>query len=166
MSIEREYEIVLQPEPEGGFSVFVPELPTVATQGETIEEATEIAKEAIEAYLEVMHEDGLPIRPSTAAASLYTRRERQAPGGQGKQVIARPRKGGWYVKRVRGSHHVLRRPSIPDAIPGPAYGSRPLKRGTLASILRAAGVSRDEIAQLLRLATWRRWVGPRRSRAY
>lgn len=54
MSIEREYEIVLQPEPEGGFSVFVPELPSVATQGETIEDA-------IEASLEVMHEDGLPI---------------------------------------------------------------------------------------------------------
>ncbi len=54
MSIEREYEIVLQPKPEGGFSVFVPELPSVATQGETIEEA-------IEAYLEAMHEDGLPI---------------------------------------------------------------------------------------------------------
>jgi antitoxin HicB len=39
----------------------VPELPSVATQGETLEEATEMAKEAIEAYLEVMHEDGLPI---------------------------------------------------------------------------------------------------------
>lgn len=61
MSIEREYEIVLQPEPEGGFSVFVPELPSVATQGETIEEATEMAREAIEAHLEVMQEDDLPI---------------------------------------------------------------------------------------------------------
>ncbi len=30
-------------------------------KGETIEEAAEIAKGAIEAYLEVMHEDGLPI---------------------------------------------------------------------------------------------------------
>ena len=60
MSLEREYEIVLQPEPEGGFSVFVPELPSVATQGETIEEAIDMAKEAIEAYLEVMREDGLP----------------------------------------------------------------------------------------------------------
>ena len=69
MSIEREYEIVLQPEPEGGFSVFVPELPSVATQGETIEEATEMAKEAIEAYLEALHEDGLPTPTSTAAAS-------------------------------------------------------------------------------------------------
>jgi predicted RNase H-like HicB family nuclease len=61
MSIEREYEIVLQSEPEGGFSVFVPEFPSVATQGETVEEATEMAKEAIEGYLEVMQEDGLPI---------------------------------------------------------------------------------------------------------
>ncbi len=61
MSIERKYEIMLQPEPEGGFSVFVPELPSVATQGETMEEATEMAKEAIEAYLEAMHEDALPM---------------------------------------------------------------------------------------------------------
>lgn len=63
MSIEREYEyeIVLQPEPEGGLSVFVPELPSVATQGETIGEAIEMAKEAVEAYFEVMHQDGLPI---------------------------------------------------------------------------------------------------------
>lgn len=59
MNIEREYEIVLQPEPQGGFSVFVPELPSVATQGETIEEAREMAKEAVETYLEVMHKDGL-----------------------------------------------------------------------------------------------------------
>ena len=29
--VEREYEIILQPEPEGGFSVFVPELPSVVT---------------------------------------------------------------------------------------------------------------------------------------
>ena len=59
--VEREYEIILQPEPEGGFSVFVPELPSVVTQGDTVEEAHAMAREAIEAYLEVMHEDGLPV---------------------------------------------------------------------------------------------------------
>lgn len=58
---EREFEIILQPAPEGGFSVFVPELPSVVTQGETVEEAHAMAREAIEAYLEVMHEDGLPV---------------------------------------------------------------------------------------------------------
>lgn len=61
MADQREYEVVLRPEPEGGFSVFVPELPSVATQGETREEAFSMAKEAIEGYLEVMREEGLPI---------------------------------------------------------------------------------------------------------
>ncbi|MEX0993197.1 MAG: type II toxin-antitoxin system HicB family antitoxin [Solirubrobacterales bacterium] len=57
----REYEVVLQLEEEGGYSVFVPELPSVAIQGETREQALAMAKEAIEGYLEVMREDGLPI---------------------------------------------------------------------------------------------------------
>jgi antitoxin HicB len=61
MSAEREFDVVIVPEGEGGYSVFVPELPSVATQGETIEEARANAKEAIEGYLEVMHEDGLPV---------------------------------------------------------------------------------------------------------
>ncbi len=58
---KREYEIILQPELEGGFSVVVPELPSVVTQGETVEDAYAMAKEAIEGYLEVMYEEGLPI---------------------------------------------------------------------------------------------------------
>ncbi len=61
MSVEREFDLVILTEPEGGYSVLVPELPSVATQGETIEEARANAREAIEGYLEVMHEDGLPI---------------------------------------------------------------------------------------------------------
>lgn len=72
------------------------------------------------------------------------------PALSGKQVIAALEKEGWYVKRVRGSHHVLRHQSIPDAIPVPVHENRPIKRGTLASILRAAGISRDEFTQLLR----------------
>lgn len=61
MSVEREFEVVIVTEPEGGYGVFVPELRSVATQGETIEEARANAQEAIEGYLEVMHDDGLPI---------------------------------------------------------------------------------------------------------
>jgi predicted RNase H-like HicB family nuclease len=61
MSAEREFDVVIIAEPEGGYSVFVPELPSVATQGETIELARANAQEAIEGYLEVMREDGLPI---------------------------------------------------------------------------------------------------------
>ncbi len=60
---KRRFEVVLSPDAEGGYSVFVPELPSVATQGETREEALAMATEAIEGYLEVMAEDGLPIPP-------------------------------------------------------------------------------------------------------
>jgi len=65
--------VILQTEPEGGFSVFVPDLPSVATQGETREEALAMAKDVIEGYLEVMQEEGLPI-PTVE-------RERVAVGG-------------------------------------------------------------------------------------
>lgn len=48
----REYQAVFQEEKEGGFSVWVPDLPGCASQGETLEEALENIKEAIELYLE------------------------------------------------------------------------------------------------------------------
>jgi predicted RNase H-like HicB family nuclease len=46
-----EYQAVFQEETEGGFSVWVPDLPGCASQGETLEEALENIKEAIELYL-------------------------------------------------------------------------------------------------------------------
>ena len=61
MDGQRVYEVVLCPEQDGGYSVFVPELPSVATQGETREEALEMAKEAIEGYLEATSDEGAPI---------------------------------------------------------------------------------------------------------
>ncbi len=47
-----EYNAVFQEEKEGGYSVWVPELGAVASQGETFEEAFKNIKEAIELYLE------------------------------------------------------------------------------------------------------------------
>ncbi len=47
-----EYQAVFQEEKDGGYSVWVPDLPGCASQGETIEEALENIKEAIELYLE------------------------------------------------------------------------------------------------------------------
>ncbi len=64
MAERREYEVVLVPQPEGGFVVSVPDLPDVVTEGETREEALEMAKDAIEGYLEAMRERGWPVRAS------------------------------------------------------------------------------------------------------
>lgn len=52
------YRIVLIPEDDGGFSVIVPALPGCFTQGDTREEAMEMAKEAIELHLEALRDDG------------------------------------------------------------------------------------------------------------
>ena len=73
----------------------------------------------------------------------------QLPPVSGKQLIKILERQGWYVKRVRGSHHILRHPTIPDALPVPVHGSRPIKRGTLGNILRTAGISREELQKLL-----------------
>lgn len=51
------YQILLTPEEEGGFSVSVPALPGCFTQGETMDEAIEMAKEAISLYVESLEKD-------------------------------------------------------------------------------------------------------------
>ncbi len=52
------YRILLRKEPEGGYTVIVPSLPGCVTYGDTIEEAIEMAKEAIELYIESLKEHG------------------------------------------------------------------------------------------------------------
>jgi predicted RNase H-like HicB family nuclease len=52
------YRILLKKEPEGGFTVFVPSLPGCITFGDTLEEAIEKAKEAIELYIESLKANG------------------------------------------------------------------------------------------------------------
>ena len=71
------------------------------------------------------------------------------PAVNGKQLIKVLEGEGWYIKRIRGSHHILRHPTIPDALPVPIHGNRPIKRGTLGNILRTAGISRDDFQRLI-----------------
>jgi antitoxin HicB len=52
------YNIILKPEPEGGFTVTVPALPGCVTYGKNINEARKMAREAIQLYLEDMIAEG------------------------------------------------------------------------------------------------------------
>ncbi len=61
------YVVVLKPafdEEEIGFTVNVPSLPGCITEGDTVEEALDNAREAIEGYLLSLKDRGLPIPPS------------------------------------------------------------------------------------------------------
>jgi predicted RNase H-like HicB family nuclease len=61
MGTSREFEVVLTPEEDGGYSVSVPALPGCASQGETREEALTMIREAIELYLESLDAHGDPL---------------------------------------------------------------------------------------------------------
>lgn len=54
----REIELVLVPEEDGGYHVYAPDLPGLRTQGDTLEEATANARQALDLYVEGMREEG------------------------------------------------------------------------------------------------------------
>ena len=59
---EYEYTIVLEPDlEEGGYTVTVPALPGCVTEGDTLEEAIEMARDAIRGYIESLKLAGDPI---------------------------------------------------------------------------------------------------------
>jgi antitoxin HicB len=60
------YTTIFEPMPEGGFSILVPAIPEICTFGDTIEEAREMARDAIQCYLESALQNGEPI-PSDLA---------------------------------------------------------------------------------------------------
>lgn len=53
-----QYNIILRPEPEGGFTVVVPVLPGCITYGNNLKEAKEMAYDAINAYLASIKKHG------------------------------------------------------------------------------------------------------------
>jgi antitoxin HicB len=69
-SMTRAYTFVFTPEPEGGFTVTCPALPGLVTYGETIQEAREMARDAMEGLIEVMLEKGEAIPESDAPEAI------------------------------------------------------------------------------------------------
>jgi antitoxin HicB len=61
------YTVLLQPEPEGGYTVTCPALPGLVTYGASLDEARAMAADAIRGYIECLREDGEPIPESDPA---------------------------------------------------------------------------------------------------
>lgn len=68
------------------------------------------------------------------------------PRLSGKDMIRFLKGQGFVVVRVCGSHHFLQRGERRTSVP--VHGNRPLKIGTLRSILRDIDMSPDELAEL------------------
>lgn len=65
-----------------------------------------------------------------------------------KQLIRVLERKGFVLDRVKGSHHILIHPETRRRAVVP-FHKKDLPKGTVAAILRQAGVDRDELDDLL-----------------
>jgi antitoxin HicB len=92
MSENFDFTIILEPQAEEGFTVSVPALPEVVTEGDSEAEAIAMAEEAIRAILAYRRDRGIPI-PGDAELQLRKITVAEAP------MDRLPRVRPWAVAR-------------------------------------------------------------------
>lgn len=65
------YTVVFEPAEEGGYVAYVPALPGCVTEGDTLEEAMEMVRDAISGYIASLKKHGEPI-PEEKGPSLVS----------------------------------------------------------------------------------------------
>ncbi|EHQ52476.1 YcfA family protein [Ectothiorhodospira sp. PHS-1] len=58
---------------------------------------------------------------------------------QSKDLIKALEADGWYLDRIKGSHHVFKHPTKPGSVPVP-HPKKDLPTGTVNSIMKQAGL--------------------------
>ena len=62
-----------------------------------------------------------------------------------KKIIHLLEQKGYLLKRVTGSHHIFFHKESRKTVVVPVHGNKDIPKGTFISILRQAGISKDEI---------------------
>lgn len=62
-----------------------------------------------------------------------------------KRLINLLEERGWELQRIKGSHHIYFNNELNRTIPVPVHGNRDMAKGTFYSILKQAGIDRDDI---------------------
>ena len=58
----------------------------------------------------------------------------------GKELLRLAKKNGWEIKRISGSHHILKHKDFKETVTIPVHANRDLKRGTEQQILKELGL--------------------------
>jgi predicted RNase H-like HicB family nuclease len=58
MSSSRQFDVIFEPQEEGGYTAYVPDLPGCVSEGDTLEEATEMIRDAMRGYLDSLRDRG------------------------------------------------------------------------------------------------------------
>jgi antitoxin HicB len=140
------YRVILTQEPEGGYTVTVPSLPGCITYGDNVDHAMEMAKEAIEGYLEVLKEQGDEIPDDSHSLeyslTLASWTVSNFPSLTPKELVKILENKGFVLKRIHGSHHYFIHPESKKIIVVPMH-NKDLAKGTLHAILKQAGIDKD-----------------------
>ena len=72
----------------------------------------------------------------------------ELPQVDGRTVIDALGRAGFEVVRIKGSHHIMKSPAVRALITVPVHGARPVKKGTLRSIIRDAGLTVEQFVSL------------------
>ncbi len=77
------YQIILRPEPQGGFTVLVPALPGCVTWGKTLKQARKMAVDAIGGYIAslVKHGEAVPVDEETLSTTVEVELPAEVAGG-------------------------------------------------------------------------------------
>ena len=70
LTAEYGYTVIYEQLSEGGYQVFVPAPPGIVTYGRTVEEAREMAQDAILCHVRALHKDGEEISDAPLRAKL------------------------------------------------------------------------------------------------
>jgi predicted RNA binding protein YcfA (HicA-like mRNA interferase family) len=66
-----------------------------------------------------------------------------------RKLIAALERAGFFIERTSGSHYLLKHPADPNRSVTVAYHSADIKQKTLRSILRQAGLTAEQLGDLL-----------------
>jgi predicted RNA binding protein YcfA (HicA-like mRNA interferase family) len=62
-----------------------------------------------------------------------------------KKIIHLLEQKGYLLKRINGSHHIYFNKESKKTVVVPVHGNKDIPKGTFMSILRQAGISKDEL---------------------
>ena len=68
----------------------------------------------------------------------------ELPSVTGKQAISAFEQHGFAVVRVCGSHHMMKKTAHRFVLSVPVHGKKPVKKGTLRGLIKAAGITVKE----------------------
>jgi predicted RNase H-like HicB family nuclease len=135
MSQPTTFQLILVPQPEGGYIVHIPEVPSLHTEGDTRDDARLMAKDALIGYFNTLYEHGWFAPACCHEQVTIQSRSPDEPAPPGP---------AWPPER----HRFLVHPDRRDVIAIPAH-DRPIKPGLLLAILNTAGISRERLDELL-----------------